>query len=824
MGRNTDVEKRMDVEIMEVVGEYNGWLVLLSVVVSILSSYTALQIVNRMASVQRTRYKWLTLGSLTFGGGIWSMHFIAMLAYDMGMPVVYDVALVVLSILAAVASSFTAFFIISKGVDKKIWRFTGAVLIALSIVSMHYIGMDAMKMNAFIEYNPWLVAVSGAIALAVSFVGLRLFSLYAQKGKVDNKKDHWKVWGSSTFMGMAISGMHYTGMESATFFMKGRSQSVISGPVVDPTMLAWMIAGGVIATIGFLIVLIKFDTEMETTNTRLDVANQMYRSILESANDAVVTSDEKGIVLAWNKSAEQTFGYMAEEMIGEPLTKMMPAHYRNAHQQGIERYNQTRNARVIGKTVELEGLHKEGSTFPMELSLSTVEDDGRTYFTGIIRDITERIENEERIRELVYKDDLTHLPNRRALYEHLAGYIQDVHEKIAVMFLDFDRFKQVNDVYGHRMGDLLLNEGALRVKSHLTEGDLLARQSGDEFIIVLPDTSVGGAKSIAESIIEEIAAPFKIEDRDLYISGSIGISLYPEDGTTPDLLIKRADTSMYQAKQDGGGQYCFYTEEMDQHITRKLQLENGLRKAIEQEGIEVYYQPQVDVRSGEIIGFEALARWNHPEFGFIRPDEFIPLAEETKLIVPLGEKILLEACRQYQQWMDEGHDLERISVNLSAIQFMDPTVVSTVESVLKQTKVAPAHLEIELTESIVQDSTQALPVMNRLKKMGIQLALDDFGTGFSSLSYLKDFPLDTLKVDRSFIQTIHENEKDRAVVDTVIQLADRLGLSVIAEGVETEVQLDYLRSRGCAEYQGYVFSKPLSKTEASALLTQSMAM
>lgn len=808
---------------MEVVGEYNGWLVLLSVVVSILSSYTALQIVNRMASVHRTRYKWLTLGSLTFGGGIWSMHFIAMLAYDMGMPVVYDVALVVLSILAAVASSFTAFFIISKGLDKKVWRFTGAVLIALSIVSMHYIGMDAMKMNAFIEYNPWLVAVSGGIALAVSFVGLRVFSLYAQKGKVDDKKGQLKVWGSSIFMGMAISGMHYTGMESAAFYMDGSSPSLTSGPVVEPTMLGWMIAGGALLTIGFLIVLIKFDTEMETTNTRLDVANQMYRSILESANDAVVTADEKGVVLAWNKSAERTFGYMADEMIGEPLTKVMPEQYRNAHQQGIERFNRTKNAHVIGKSVELEGLHKDGSTFPVELSLSTVEDEGRTYFTGIIRDITERVKNEERIRELVYKDDLTHLPNRRALYEHLTGFIQE-HESLAVMFLDFDRFKQINDVYGHRMGDLLLNEGAERVKSRLSSGDYLARQSGDEFIIVLPDTSARDTRKIAESIIDEVAASFTIEGRDLYISGSIGISLYPNDGTTPDLLIKRADTSMYQAKQNGGSQYCFYTEEMDKHIIRKLQLENGLRKAVEQEGIDVYYQPQLDVFSGKIIGFEALARWNHPDLGFISPDEFIPLAEETKLIVPLGEKILLEACRQFRQWMGEGHDLERISVNLSAIQFMDPTIISTVESVLRQTEVAPEHLEIELTESIVQDSVQALPVMKRMKKMGIQLALDDFGTGFSSLSYLKDFPLDTLKVDRSFIQTIHENEKDRAVVDTVIQLADRLGLSVIAEGVETEAQLDYLRSRGCVEYQGYFFSKPLSKTEASALLTRSMAM
>ncbi|SEH89654.1 PAS domain S-box-containing protein/diguanylate cyclase (GGDEF) domain-containing protein [Halobacillus karajensis] len=803
---------------MEVIGVYNGWLVFLSIIVPILSSYTALQIVKRMMHAKDSScYKWLILGSVIFGGGIWSMHFIAMLAYDMGILVMYEIPAVLLSMVAVLVSSFVAFFLISKGVHKAVWRFAGAVLIAVSIISMHYIGMDAMEMDAYIKYDSRLVGVSIGIALVVSFASLRLFSLHSQKQVIDNRKEEVKVRLSAVFMGVAVSGMHYTGMASASFYLKGDGLSA-EGPAIDPGSLGWVIAVGVILIVVFIMALIKLDAEMETTNTRLEVANQMYRAIVETANDAVVTSDDKGMVMSWNKAAENIFGFKEEEMVGISLLNVMPEKYRKAHELGIKRYNQTRISRAIGRTLELEGLHKNGSTFPIELSLSTVEDGGRTYFTGIIRDITERVESEQRIRDLVYQDDLTQLPNRRALYDQLAESIERVDAPIAVMFLDLDRFKQVNDVYGHRIGDLLLYEGAERTKSCLTEKDLLARQSGDEFIMVLPERGALEVKQIAQSILEKIAAPFVIDGREIYISGSIGICLYPEDGSTPDLLIKRADTSMYQAKQRGGNQCCFYTKEIDESLSRKLQLENGLRKALERDEIEVYYQPQVDTFSERITGFEALARWNHPELGFIRPDEFIPMAEDTKLIVPLGEKVLLEACHQFSRWLAAGYNLDRIGVNLSAIQFRDPSITATVSHVLKETNIRPEHLELELTETIVQDSKEAIPVMQHLKGMGVQLALDDFGTGYSSLSYLKDFPLDTIKVDKSFIDAIHQSEKDRAVVDTLIRLAAKLEMNVIAEGVETESQLNYLRIHGCTEYQGYVFSAPLKKGEAGKLL------
>lgn len=789
-------------------GQYNVWLVSLSFAVAVLSAFTSLRIASRLHdSKGNDRIIWICLGSLTLGAGIWSMHFVAMLAYDSNMLITYDPLFMSISILLSITSSAIAFYVISLEIYKTSTHLVVSSLIGMGIISMHYIGMAAMQMPATITYNTGLVSLSVGIAFIASYTALKLFLSYAQTAS-----GKWRLWTSSFVMGVAISGMHYTGMAAASFNGKSVAPLPQIRPGIGQATLGYIVVGGVLLIMTFTVIMIKYQTRIEASNHRFHIMNRMHRSIIESANDAVITADHDGNILSWNKAAERIFGYQENEVIEQSLQKIMPADFRDAHQNGIERYRASQKKRVIGQTVELEGLHKSGRTFPIELSLSTVDDGENEYFTGIVRDITERIESQKRIEELVYRDDLTHLPNRRMLHEHLSSCIEQAiahSHPIAVMFLDLDRFKHINDVFGHRVGDELLKEVARRTQSCLAKKDLLARQSGDEFVVVLPHTSEFQVGNVAKEIIKVNSDPFLFETLELYTSTSIGISIYPEDGTSAATLLKHADTAMYEAKKEGGSQYSYFTNEINHVISRKMLLETGLRKAIERDELEVYYQPQVNVTTQKILGFEALVRWNHPTLGLVPPNEFIPLAEEANLIIPMGEWILRASCFQFKKWLEEDKTLKHISVNISALQFRQPKFPEVVKDILRETNLEASYLELELTESIVQEHERAIPIMHRLKKMGVKLSLDDFGTGYSSLSYLKDFPLDTLKIDKSFTQAIHESSKDKAVVDTIVHMALQLGLNVIAEGIETTDQLDRIIESNCHEYQGYLCSPPL---------------
>ncbi|MCF6136553.1 bifunctional diguanylate cyclase/phosphodiesterase [Pseudalkalibacillus berkeleyi] len=795
--------------------QYHSGLVLLSIAVAVLASYISLEIAARLNNLKgKSRITWLLMGSLSLGGGIWSMHFVAMLAYDMGMSVTYEPVLLTISILFSIFSSGMAFYIIKKS-NTHLTQIASSILIGTGIVLMHYIGMEAMQMQAVIQYDNRIVGLSVVIALVASYVAIRLFR---KSDKASNRK-RW-IWLSSIVMGAAISGMHYTGMASATYIHDSSVQMTQDDPTsqVGPTILGYLVAIGILMIIGFTFILIKYKTRIEDSDHRLEVIDRMYQSIIESANDAFITTNHKGVILSWNQAAQNIFGYTSSEIIGKSLHQIVPSDFRKAHEEGMERYNQTKEKRVIGETVELTGLHKSGTVFPIELSLSTIEDGEKTYFTGIIRNITDRVESQERIKKLVYRDELTELPNRRMLKEHLSSYIEQAkldRQLIAVLFLDLDRFKQINDVYGHSIGDALLKEIASRILGCLSTKDLLARQSGDEFVIVLPQTSQYQAGNIAKKIIETISEPILMEGLELYTSTSIGISLYPEDGESADTLIKHADTAMYEAKKEGGNQYYYFTNEINEIISRKMLLETGLRKALDREEFEVYYQPQVEVKTEKIVGFEALIRWNHPDLGMVSPVDFIPLAEETNLIIPMGEWILREACKEFKEWLVVNSDLRHVSVNISALQFRQPKFSELVSDILRETGLEPHYLELELTESIVQEPARAIPIMSELKSMGVKLSLDDFGTGYSSLSYLKDFPLDTLKIDKSFTKEIHLNMKDKAVVETIVHMANKLGLNVIAEGIETTEQLTSISESNCNEFQGFLCSPPLPYAQIS---------
>lgn len=794
---------------------YHLPLVLLSIIIAIIVSFVSLNLGIRINKAKGfARYIWLLSGAFTMGIGIWSMHFIAILAFHLSISVTYNLTLVIVSIIPAILSSGLALYIVSRSFMDKTQVILGALFVAIGIVSMHYTGMEAMEMEASIEYNPFLWALSAIIAFITSLVALYLLFFVSQNA--NTPRIWWRKVGSALIMGMAISGMHYTGMSAATF--KPHHQFSLPVPTFDSTLLAYSIGIGMVIILGLVFISTFVDKRFESQSL---VSERKFHSVIESANDAIILANGKGAIISWNKGAQSIFGYQDEEVLGKKLQIIIPERFREAHQKGMERYLSTGKPHVIGKTVELQGLRKEGDEFPIELSLATWQEEGNIYFSSIIRDITERKQAEERINQMVYLDPLTGLPNRHLLNDRLTQALDQANENkqtIGIMFIDLDRFKFINDTLGHAVGDQLLIEVAKRIQVCMGKTDTICRQGGDEFIVLLPNTTSDEVTNRAKKIVDLFSQSVVLNGHEMFVTPSIGIALYPSDGEDIETLIKNADTAMYRVKEQGKNNFQFYTPDMNEMVSKKMQLEIGLRNALKRGEFKVHYQPQVDIISGKLIGIEALIRWQHPEWGNIPPADFIPLAEETGLIIPIGEWILYEACLQNKSWQNEGFPPLQMAVNISSRQFQQSNLVEMVSNILKETKLDPRYLELELTESIIQDSKHSISTMHKLKAMGICLSIDDFGTGYSSLSYLKTFPIDTLKIDQTFIRNIFTDSKDASLVDTIINMAHNLDLNVIAEGVETIEQLNFLQQRHCNEAQGYYFSRPISAEEMSIIM------
>jgi diguanylate cyclase (GGDEF)-like protein len=439
-------------------------------------------------------------------------------------------------------------------------------------------------------------------------------------------------------------------------------------------------------------------------------------------------------------------------------------------------------------------------------------------FVVTFQDITERLRTEEKIRYLAHHDALTDLPNRVAFYEQLESILKDLQrgESAAIISLDLDHFKSVNDTLGHPIGDLLLQAAAERLRNCIRGEDMVARLGGDEFAIV--QVTSGSAQSItvlAERLIEVIGAPYDLDGHRVVVGTSVGIAIAPADGNEPDVLMKNADLALYRAKTDGGGAYRFFEMEMDARMQARRVLELDLRKAVVSGEFEVYYQPIVDVKNGQVVCCEALVRWHHPERGMVPPAEFIPLAEETGLIVPIGEWVLRQACTEATRWPDHV----TIAVNLSPAQFKNRALVQTVADALAKSGLPGNRLELEITESVLlQEERGGSTILHQLREFGIRIAMDDFGTGYSSLGYLRSFPFDKIKIDQSFIRDLPTREDSVAIVRAVVGLSSSLGITTTAEGVETAAQLDRVMSEGCNEAQGYLFSPPRPAAEVEQLL------
>jgi diguanylate cyclase (GGDEF)-like protein/PAS domain S-box-containing protein len=555
--------------------------------------------------------------------------------------------------------------------------------------------------------------------------------------------------------------------------------------------------------------------------------NQFASEIIDNAGEGIVVYDRELRYIIWNRFMEELTGLTAEHVIGRPATEMFP-HLREQH------VDELLLRAMGGETVASPDIHYYVPNSDRRGWVSAVyrpHYDGSGQIAGVIgliRDITERKSAEQQIEYQAYHDALTGLANRRLFQEHLTlalALAQRRSRLVAVLFLDLDHFKLVNDSLGHSVGDALLKQVAARLKEAVREGDTVARVGGDEFTIVLQELeSRQDAAIVAEKVLRTIAEPVEASGHRLYVTTSIGITIFPDDGDDAEALLRNADTAMYRAKSEGRNTYQMSTQELNRSTQERMTLERDLHLAVERNEFELLYQPQVALRTKRIVGMEALLRWRHPERGVLAPAEFISVAEERGFIVVIGDWVLREACRQGRKFRDRGLTEFRVAVNLSARQFRDLTLVDSVETALAESGLEPRCLELEITESVAMENIElTVRLLTRLRELGVAIAIDDFGTGHSSMSYLKRFPIDALKIDRSFVEDLPHGKEDAAIARSIIQLADGLNLRVIAEGVETKEQADFFTPYDC-DVQGFYFAHPMPADQCEALFAKGIAV
>jgi len=842
-----------------VVGTYDTWLVILSIVVAVLASYVALDLASRIAASTGSKAAdyWLAGGALSMGTGIWSMHFIGMLAFRLPIPMSYDIPVTMLSLLIAFIVSRFALFTVSHGTLSMRRLLTAGLLMGIGIASMHYTGMAAMQMEPPIRYDPFLFILSIMIAIAASVVALLIaFQLRSETILSAFRKKA----GSALVMGAAIIGMHYTGMAAAIF--APNSICTVSPQDINNAWLAAAIGGFTFMFLATTLLISVFDARLadrsaklaetlrqanvflETRSTELSRANAMLQqemqerkraeeeirstqtflsSIVDNIPNMVFVKDAKDLkFVRLNKAGEKLTGYSEKELLGKSDYDFFPK------EQADFFTGKDRETLRIGKhvfIVEESIKTKDGTEKILQTKKMPILDKNGNpqYLLGISEDITERKKAEEQLTYLAQYDSLTGLPNRNLFRDRLSLTMARAKrngQMLALMFLDIDRFKEINDTLGHTIGDEVLQAASGLLRESLRDVDTIARLGGDEFTIILENiTHEDQAIVVAEKIQKAFSDPVVIQKQEIFVTASIGIALYPRDAEDIDALLQTADNAMYRAKEEGRNTYEFYAHEINAQAAERLNMQNLLRYALERQELLLHYQPKVKVKSGQIIGAEALIRWNSKELGLVSPSQFIPLAEKTGLIVPLGEWVLKTACTQNKAWQDQGIPPLVMSVNLSPRQLRQKNLMAMITGVLDKIGLAPRFLELEITESmIMHHADKAIAILQQLHQLGIHLSIDDFGTGYSSLAYLKRFPVQKLKIDQSFVRDLTVNADDASIVTAIIAMAKSLGLEVVAEGVETKEELAFLSKLHCDEYQGYYFSKPVPAEEFARLM------
>ncbi|WP_371226422.1 putative bifunctional diguanylate cyclase/phosphodiesterase [Pseudomonas sp. QE6] len=671
-------------------GSYDPSLVLISLCVAILASYTALDLAGRIATARGwSTLLWIAGGGVAMGIGIWSMHFIGMLAFSLPIALGYDVPLTLLSLATAVLSSGFALALVSQERLPPWQLVLGALAMGAGISCMHYLGMYAMLMQPGIDYDPLLFGLSLLIAVLASGAALYIaFRLRRNTPYVRLVRG-----GAALVMGVAIVGMHYTGMAAARFPEGSFCGAAPSGLGND--WMAVLIIVVTLAVIGIALLTSVLDA-------RLESRTELLSSSLARAN--------------------------------------------------------------------------------------------------------------QELTQLALHDNLTRLPNRVLLEDRIEQLISKVQRNgghFALMFLDLDGFKPVNDAFGHHVGDLLLKDVADRLRANLRSEDTVARIGGDEFVLLVSLAEPEDAVTLASQQVGLLAQPFQVSGQELRIAASIGIALYPGDGASQQELLRNADAAMYHAKGNGKNGYSFFEQSMNTNARNHLQLLHDLRAALARREFVLHYQPKFSA-SGEPMGAEALLRWLHPQRGLLMPDTFITLAERTGLIIAIGDWVLDEACRQMSLWYAQGYRDWRVAVNLSALQFCHAGLVDSVAGALRRYQLPANCLTLEITETTaMRDADASLEILGRLAEMGVDLSIDDFGTGYSSLLYLKRLPANELKIDGGFVRDLEQDSDDAAIVSAIVALGQALELRIVAEGVETPRQQDFLTRLGCDSLQGFLFGKPV---------------
>ncbi|WP_429842597.1 bifunctional diguanylate cyclase/phosphodiesterase [Brevibacillus sp. FIR094] len=564
-------------------------------------------------------------------------------------------------------------------------------------------------------------------------------------------------------------------------------------------------------------------TARKQMEDELKQSEEKYRIIAENTSDIISIINLDGEFLYLSPSHKRVWEHTVPDEEIHNLFEWIVEDDRDIFAYAIQHAFSTRKEYMVECRINTQ----RNDVIWTESKINPISDkDGNvTKLLLVTRDVTDRKQSEETIHHLAYHDALTDLPNRRMYVQQLSKEMMQAkrfQSNLAVLFLDMDRFKDVNDSFGHDVGDMLLIEASKRLQACLKPGDVVARLGGDEFTIMqnhLQDRNE--ASALAEQIMNQLQRPFELEGHVFNVSCSIGIALYPQDGDNPEDLLKRADTALYTVKSRGKNGYDFFDPTMEAKSLERILMENEMRKAIEQEQFQIYYQPKIDIVTSSMTGMEALVRWVHPELGIIPPNRFIPIAEETGMILALGEWILKQACKQNKIWHDQGYTL-KVSVNLSARQIYQKDLVEMIKDILRETNLSPDWLELEITESIFVKMEEATAVLQQIRDIGIQISIDDFGTGYSSFSYIKSLPVDTIKIDASFIRDIHHNQESQAIVKAIVTIAQSLNMNVIAEGIELHDQVAALKENGCDHGQGYLFSKPLPTDAFDQFLRQEL--